>query len=135
MQKQFCSYDIALKLKELGFMEDCLFVYNSYKVLKHIISGTNPEIDDYISFNKYDNRLPAPLWQQCIEWFREKHNIVIEIWYDNTQEDGFPWMYEIYISNIPYEPVTGEYFDTYIESREQAIIKAIEILTEQNQNK
>jgi len=135
MRKQFVTYEIALKLKELGFNEECLLVYNSYKVLKHIISGTNPDIDDYISFNKYDDRLPAPLWQQAIEWFREKHSLHISIYPVLNHWEG-----DVRDCNLSNKVHTTKHnhemlAKTYHSIRNILVLKAIEILTEQNQNK
>lgn len=31
IRNQFCSYEIALKLKELGFDEKCFAIYDAYQ--------------------------------------------------------------------------------------------------------
>lgn len=127
MKKQFVTYEIALRLKELGFDEECICRYNSYGALKHCISGTNPDIDDYISFNKYDDRLLAPLYQQVIDWFREKHNIdiIIKPWSgDKVGEKTYAADVFIF-GTITYIKLKRE--GTYEEARDQAILKCIEL--------
>jgi hypothetical protein len=57
MKKQFVPYEIALKLKELGFNEECLGLYKDEKFYY-----------DYETFqwNSFNNCVKAPLWQQAI---------------------------------------------------------------------
>ena len=70
MEEQFVTYDVALKLKELGFKEKCLASFHF--ISKDIVIMGNKEF----SFNKAFE-LSAPLWQQVIDWFREEYNIQI----------------------------------------------------------
>lgn len=73
MEKEFVPYQEAMELKELGFDEACICMYNGYKHLKGNIIGS---IDgDYIKKEKWDERLPAPTFSQSFRWFREKHDI------------------------------------------------------------
>lgn len=139
MKTKFANYQISLELKELGFNEKCLFVYNSYESLKHIISGTNSDIDDYISYNKYDDRLFAPLLQDVIDWFRDEHLLeLLVLPQDKSLCDPTPLyfiaiesyksgdMVELFNSTI--EPML--HYDCYYEAREAVIRKAIEIIKE-----
>ena len=129
IREQFCSYEIAKELKELGFNEECIFVYNSFKALKHVIAGTNSDIDDYISINKYDDRLLAPLYQQIFDWFRNK-KVLIEI---TTVDSWDSWQTTIYMEDcmapffVAYSN-NGYEFETYELAREFAILKAIELI-------
>ena len=145
-----------MKLQELGFDESCFGYYTPMKdwMLKGKYSdgnlhfhgpnwanndntmyfmyvqnsfGDRDSITKNSKFTKAVNNVAAPLYQQVIDWFREKHNIVSEIWYDNTQDDDFPWLYEIYINNKAHEH-DGSYYDTFQEAREQSILKAIELI-------
>jgi hypothetical protein len=121
MKNQFCTFEISLKLKELDFDEQCFGFY-----YEHIKTGFTVEVRK-IQLNqlgKYDTL--APLWQQVFDWFREKHNIIIEVWYDNSQNDGFNWLYEIYVNDKEFDH-DGSYHDNFYECREQAILKSIEL--------
>lgn len=81
MNKEFVSFDIALALKELGFDEPCLCVYNKHT--RSIFMSNcneinsqlkNSELSDYIS-------VTAPLYQQAINYLyicsKGKINITI----------------------------------------------------------
>jgi hypothetical protein len=74
MKEQFVTYEIAKLLKELGFNEPCM---------KYIYTGnTAVNIDTYHEclprlayyFNKEDMCISIPLWQQVIDWLREKYD-------------------------------------------------------------
>lgn len=79
MIKLFVPYDISLKLQEMGFDENCMAYYKhgSYKnnngefgYLQ--IPVCNSDNDDSTKF------ITAPLYQQVIDWFEDKHRIYIE---------------------------------------------------------
>ena len=53
MEKEFVTYEIALKLKELGFDEPCIAGFNSYNILKHNIATVYEDNHDYISIFLY----------------------------------------------------------------------------------
>lgn len=76
MKNLFLPYEIALKLKEKGFNEPTLAHFNT----ETEYGRSNPVITVW---QKYDVRnlgeLPAPLLQQVIDWFREKHKVHISI--------------------------------------------------------
>jgi hypothetical protein len=58
IEKEFVPYDLALKLKKIGFDEPCFGFYN----------------DNNIAVSGYDGGLyflnNAPLYQQAFRWFR-----------------------------------------------------------------
>src|SRR5690606_22033631 len=87
MRDQFIPYELAVKLKELGFDKPCLGVWNipndKYEVTL-VYGGKLHEgyINDIQSF-----KVCAPLWQQAFDWFREKHNLFCKI--DFFQSDEF----------------------------------------------
>lgn len=87
MKHLFVPYEIALKLKEKGFDEPCFgyFIENSPNYVYHdtihsnvwnnFTGATQPESID---------KLKAPLYQQVIDWFREK-----QIWIVEYPQDGW----------------------------------------------
>ena len=141
MKKEFVTYEIALKLKELGFDEECLgFWYvsqinNSCIELRYgmcIFKSTSIEL------SKYPKNVLAPLYQQVVDWFREKHNIHIEIELtDNTMQFYYQYCIvdsknrechdEDMIDQATRIYNYNERFNTYEEAREQAILKTIEL--------
>lgn len=71
MKHLFVPYEIALKLKELGFDEPCFCAYNNIEELSQLdkLQGYSNALFDYV--------ILAPLYQQVIDWFRIKHYIII----------------------------------------------------------
>ena len=139
MKEQFVTYEIALGLKELGFDEECFAIF--FRTILNNGRTVNYISDDWES-PFYKNRtnsesnsvdiVSAPLWQQVVDWFREKHNIHIVVsgkLIDYSEHKTYLW--EIYgdFEELPGEPYEGLDKD-YYKARKQAILKAIEICKE-----
>lgn len=137
MKNQFVPYNIALKLKELGFDEECFDYYVPKGKAISDIFNNNFELKKYNSETNhiygYVGLVSRPLWQQAIDWFREKHNLHIQLHY-NTQ--AITWEYRVYMLNefIHYSPHNKVYFNTeaiyktYYDSLTAAILKAINLI-------
>ena len=74
MKKEFVPYELAVKLKELGFDEPCFVYYNR----------SNENKPAYPNHGVTQNSLcgngtTAPLYQQAFRWFREKYKLHTEI--------------------------------------------------------
>ena len=127
MREQFCDYEIAFALKELGFDEECCKYYH-YETLSDFIE----EGDLYYfrnSVNKDDDICSAPLWQQVIDWIREKHDLHIEV--DRyTGENGIHifigWIYGDFEEEDV--PTDKDYKESYFEAKRVAILEAIEVI-------
>ena len=86
MKHLFVPYDIALMAKGKGFNEDCITrwgetskkLYETWKPMKN-----SEDCEDFTT---------APLYQQLIDWFEEKHNIFIEVRKLNDNK----WCYQIH---------------------------------------
>ena len=92
MKEQFVPYDLALKLKEKGFDADCLagYLLNKDGITSLIGCGAlRYDTDGFV--NPYSEILPAPLYQQVIDWFRTEHKYSIEI-YNYHESFGYIWM-------------------------------------------
>lgn len=133
MKKEFVSYEIALKLKELGFDKPCICGYNDYHLLRSKISSSFD--GDFVKWDeKYDRDLKAPLYQQVFKWFREKFNwqASIEATKDqNSRELGYNyWIWnsetgEEY-NTMPQNCPSGDWeFKTYEEAEIACLIKLI----------
>jgi hypothetical protein len=81
MNKEFVTYEIDVILKELGFNEPCLAFWNGNINSKFIHMVNQKPDDEHIKYiiNSNTNLIVAPLWQQVIDWFREKHKISIAV--------------------------------------------------------
>lgn len=62
MEKQFVSYELALKLKELGFDEECFGAWKNNKE-----TPMKGYFENQI-MSSLDNAILAPLWQQAFDW-------------------------------------------------------------------
>ena len=69
MEKEFIPHEQALALKELGFDEPCMYIFDKQR--------NNLMCPIYGLFeNEEPNRfLNAPLYQQAFRWFREKYKL------------------------------------------------------------
>jgi hypothetical protein len=124
MEKEFIPYEQALALKELGFDEPCLGLFD----------GTNNEL--HISSKPFQGNTSfhylAPLYQQAFRWFRQKHKLYPEIGL-HDREDEETWRFTIsilgyyelaYNQNVGKEP----YHKTYEEAKLACLEKLIEII-------
>ena len=143
MEKEFVSYIMALKLKELGFDEKCLGFY--YQAIETewfdfrsggnvIFNEGNPIILNYsgkIGLERDEIYLcKAPLYQQTLYWFREKHNYSGEVYYYDSSDFG-KWHFDIEPLKLDGERYTTpvkEGFNTHQEAQEKLIEKLIEIV-------
>ena len=160
ISKNFIPYDLALKLKELGFDEPCFGYYtpmkewmmkgtrlnpkrhfhgcnwansdnSMYFMYKQNSFGDRDSVVKNSEFTKAIHNVAAPLWQQVIDWFRIKYNwlIVVDVANSNEYYAAIREYDKIgaIISKIPYK-----IYSIYEEAREQAILKAIELIKNKN---
>ncbi len=88
MQNLFLSPELSLIAKEKGFKERCLAVYQ--------LQGNNRLIVySFGDLSRITHLLPAPLYQQIIDWFETKN-----IWIQHAQGgEGNGYLYYIFIGN------------------------------------
>src|ERR1035437_4486248 len=97
MKDQLVTYEIAKELESLGFNESCLFSFEPG------YGGLECKLNPFLKRNSTCDigEITAPLWQQVIDWFREKYDLHIEVnsWYNpgNSDYDNSIY-YEYYIS-------------------------------------
>lgn len=89
MKKQFITYEIALKLKELGFDEECFCCYtsklndNNFNQLWYsdqIWGDSDFHPDARICRNTdflNEKSCTAPLWQQAVWFLAEKYSMIV----------------------------------------------------------
>ncbi len=126
MEKEFIPFNLALKLKELGFDEPCLAYFKiEYDALnqKHFGCLSFPkDIKDLESQKKMtycigQMTLLAPTWQSAFKFFRDKGGIHI-----------FPSEYDEKKWWINWGSWTSELFDTYEEAQEKCLLKMFDIV-------
>ncbi len=131
MKEQFVTYEISLKLKELGFDEEVIATFDTYEnnELK-IFAFSVPNKGIFEEGFKKGWCIKAPLYQQVTDWFREKHNIHIVVsgrLVNDPKKKTYKW--EVY-GDFEEEPgklyagLDKDYYTAYNE----AILKAIELI-------
>ena len=131
MESLFCPYEQALELKELGFDEPCLGFYVP------LLDGTKEF--ELMKFESQGKKVVlAPLWQQALRWFREKHNLEASIQrmppevYGKGKGDIKNYLLYIWAENLNPRGQQTLHFDTYEEAEFECLVKLIEIAKEQN---
>jgi hypothetical protein len=114
----FVTYEIALKLKEKGFNEQCLAFFNGVGD-----DMLQPIDTDFINFREIGECVAAPIWQQVFTWLRDVHDIDI-----NIETGGLPKMYAVFVKDWIYENEKDRALFTYEDAQEQAILKALELI-------
>lgn len=116
------SKEIATELQQLGYDEPTIFAYDTFGNIRCKVAHSNR--GDYISWDNYDNHIPAPLYQEIIDWFREVHNHYhpIYIWKHRDK----PTL---------YSHISGERTESFQEANNNRILHLIEKLKEDNAKK
>ena len=123
IQKEFVPYEEALALKELGFNEPCLSIYDKDSVLQRSLLEY-PIINSKNGFHEKWNIITAPLYQQAFRWFREKYGL--KSWIQEHTADTF--IYEIRPHKLTdYREGEIYVYEVYEEAEIACLKKLIEI--------
>lgn len=119
LKSQFVTYEIALKLKELGFDEECFCTYYNRILSRnpsHKIDATPIQGKPYVWKNSkvHNSIVCAPLWQQAIDWFWNNYKILVYTYLIPDKTKTIMW-------------VTKYQHEDFWSTKEQAILKAIEL--------
>jgi len=116
MEKEFVPYELALRMKQLGFDEECFAVYFD-KVHLHTV----PSMKNDVSLSRY---VTAPLFQQAFRWFdytTECSGFIVP----SMEEGCFDWSIQNYTDyQLSIES------DEFYRSREEAELACLEKLIE-----
>ncbi len=136
MKEQFVPYELALKLRALGFDEECInFWYPSGTM------NNSVPIYGFQNWYKTNGYLNAPLWQQAFDWLDKEFGLFVSFGkIDNTRNFYYDFMIidsknrdyndEDLIDSASRILDKGKY-NTYEEARLECLKKLIEIITEQ----
>ena len=125
--------DLAKKLKEIGYNEECYFELNEEnKVVIEIDIMEDSSIIDVTDLIPYKNDYyytpSVPTWTEVLEWFRKRNLVgLVTHRYRSKNDNGFSFE----ILDVETEIVV---YKTYEEAREALIEKLIEIYTNKNGN-
>lgn len=139
MEKQFVTFEIAKRLKELGFDEKCIgtyrkwactgnpFDYNiDYHTKVQMDHGLCPRNSEYVN-----DWVTAPLWQQALSWLRNIHQLNITIHYELHMKWWFsiekaPYTEDDATLSFPVDNFEG--FDTYETALEAGLQEALNLI-------
>ena len=129
MEKEFVPYELALRMKALGFDEYCckyVYVGDTGNNVNHYIEVEPSKAENY---NKDSLCISQPLFQQAFRWFREKHGLAAQFAYYHVPK----WTFEILeFTEIKLTPskIVVEYSKprTYEEAEIACLTKLIEIV-------
>lgn len=146
MEKEFVPYELALKVKALGFNEPCFGMYQKNKKIWYCDKNNwitnfevNPDVETLnLHIKKYSKNVSlingiyflhscanftAPTFSQAFKWFREKHDLYFNIhrlpYKIDTKEE--------FLLTID-GPSISSYYKTYEEAEFACLIKLIEIV-------
>lgn len=75
MEKEFVPYELAVKLKELGFDEPCLFAFDNCSTpMRCSDLRTNEQQFNGVNYNS-STYTSQPTFSQAFRWFRGKYNL------------------------------------------------------------
>ena len=125
--KEFVPYELALRMKQLGFDEPCIARYNvpgelitsgcySDSSIMHLVVEQNDICEAHIL---------APLFQQAFRWFREKGYLISFSSHDTS-------IHDFYIKWQPSKSILSDTYDTYEEAETACLEKLVEIISQTN---
>lgn len=130
--------EIAIKLKEIGYRENCYFEFSEDNGLTlETLERENSiiEIDDLLSCtNENWQNVSVPTWTEVLAWFRERglHGY-INYHSDSFMDEGTYYCYEITDDNCVQEYYCG-CLDSYEEAQESLVLSLIKIYKEKHKN-
>ena len=131
MKNLFVPYNVAKRLKDLGFDEPCICGYDPDEKLRGKLTHTSSSTGDRvkIDWDKNDSHLPAPLWQQVTAWLRDTKKINVFVSFRPNTKKWDAYYYDMNMNGRDYVKqftlikfLNREVFDTYEEALESAIV-------------
>ena len=129
--EDFVTFEIAKKLKEKGFKEQCLAYYTKDSDFYYNTSYGSDVENAFKSFNSRPNhicgkRIDAPIIYQVLKWLREEKLILIGLspMQEYDVEETIEWCATVYKADKQGGLSLKE--ELYYESYEQAALASIE---------
>ena len=127
MEKEFVNYELAVKLKELGFDELCFVYYKRSNENKPAYPNHG-----VIQNSVCGNGITAPTFSQAFRWFREKYDLHYEIHHVKSIVKRLKYKPKKVTELVEYTyEVDGaliDVVDTYEEAELACLTKLIEIV-------
>ncbi len=122
MKHLFIPYELAVIAKEKGFNEKCIATYTQNTIgkgdrLQFFVEPINPN-DDFTFIS-------APLYQQIVDWLREKHKIYI---YINPFNEILNFKEVVLFKWAIKDKCVAKEYSTYYEALNKAIEEAFKLI-------
>jgi hypothetical protein len=88
MEKEFVPYELALRMKQLGFDEECLAIYSNANPKTGLYTLKKYRLKLIKQASQKDKGVKAPLYQQAFRWFRDEHGMSGSI---QIEHDAYQW--------------------------------------------
>ena len=143
------NFETAKLLKDIGYNLDCLYYYTpkgqmdwgyEYQSDAKVNTNWNNGLGSYPTESK-DVSCSAPYQEEVKTWFRDKHNVIIEVNHSSLSRGKFnnviAYFGSVYIINDQYQyklfnnKTEPKYMETYEECLEYSILKAIKFLSDE----
>ena len=124
--KEFVTYEIAVKLKEKGFKEQCLAYYTKDSNFYYNTSYGSDVENAFKSFNSRPNhicgkRIDAPIISQVLKWLREEKNIEVVASFSYSDK---VWGYQVGDMTLSEDSILA--YDYSFPTYEEAALAGIE---------
>jgi len=130
MNNEFVPYELALRMKGLGFDEPCLAWYDG-RYTSSINENYCKNSEEWLN----TIHCATPLYQQAFRWFRDKHNLFGKVYVVNFGADEYSFdVYDLYEEKTKYDNFIGTgtsysgTFYTYEEAELACLEKLIKII-------
>ena len=130
MRKIFVTYELAEKLKVIGFNESCIFSYDKDKQPRHNLFYSEGLLS--LDWSKDSPNLLAPLWEQVATWLRNEYQITVIVGFSLKLKKWDAHSSDLKLYGIEYikqymwkELYDQPKFDTYEEALEYGITECI----------
>jgi hypothetical protein len=138
LEKEFVTYELALRMKALGFDEPC---FNLYHLNRRELMYVCPNIGEVATY-KYDNHnktnhISAPTFSQTFRWFRENHFLssdIAERMRDGKRITHF-FISDLKTNNKFFKTISSKSFTDYDEAELACLTKLIEIVESKSELK
>ena len=123
MEKEFVPYNLALKMKQLGFDEPCIYYVD--KQNNSFIYNFQRHPDEFIEWCGV-KVISTPTFSQAFRWFRDEYKLFGEITLTSKQEDIEA--FEFFVLNINEPLFESNDYTNYEEAEIACLEKLIEIV-------
>jgi hypothetical protein len=134
MEKEFVPYELALRMKQLGFNENCYRVGNPNGAIcwrfMDVAGVEGVGIDDILQVEFDERWVEIPTYSQAFRWFREKQDI--EGFVHKSIEGNYYFVIKRLGNNesniYEFTKTVPKNFNTYEEAELTCLEKLIEIV-------